>query len=114
MATKTIDLAAKADELVRMAAEAGVEKNYFFSTTFHRYQMLLHVMSALEKTIMENDTLVNKEYVKGRENVQVHPAIREYNKTVATANATITTLLSIITTLSKHSIAEGMETDEEL
>jgi hypothetical protein len=46
----------------------------------------------LRETIENEDTLVTKEYVKGRENLYTHPAITEYNKTTDSANKTVTTL----------------------
>lgn len=90
------DLASK---IIEIATKYGLEQNYFFLTTFNRYQMQIKILSDLKKTILEEGNLVTKEYVKGRQNVYTHPAISEYNKTCTAANQTVQTLIKIITTL---------------
>lgn len=117
MAKKEIkpnDLNAKAKELLQLAQESGVEQNFFFITTFRRYQVQINILSNLEKEIAKGETLITKEYVKGRKNVYTNPVITEYNKTCTSANQTIQTLLKIITTLAEHSITDGIKEDEEL
>lgn len=96
-------LAEQAQEILRIAEEHGVEQNFFFLTTFKRYQVQISILNDLEKQIKEQGTLVTKEYVKGRGNVYTHPAIGEYNKTSTAANQTVSTLMKIITTLRKDS-----------
>ena len=91
---KTLDEQAK--EIIRIAEEAGVQTNYFFLTTFRRYQTQISVLNKLEEIIAETDTLVTKEYVKGRENLYTNPAITEYNRTTDSANKTVSTLIRII------------------
>lgn len=90
------DLASK---IIEIATKYGLEQNYFFLTTFNRYQMQIKILLDLKKTILEEGNLVTKEYVKGRQNVYTHPAISEYNKTSTAANQTVQTLIKIITTL---------------
>ena len=107
MANKKIEgvqrmtLAEQAQEILRIAEEHGVEQNFFFLTTFKRYQVQINILNDLEYQIKEQGTLVTKEYVKGRGNVYTHPAIGEYNKTATAANQTVSTLMKIITTLRK-------------
>lgn len=96
---KPIDLREQAEEILKIAAQHGVEQNFFFITTFKRYQVQINILTDLERTIREEGTLVIKEYVKGRGNVYTHPAIAEYNRTSTAANQTVTTLMKIITTL---------------
>jgi hypothetical protein len=91
---KTLDQ--QAEEIIRIAEEAGVQTNYFFLTTFRRYQTQISVLNKLEEIIDETDTLVTKEYVKGRENLYTNPAITEYNRTTDSANKTVSTLIRII------------------
>ena len=91
---KTLDQ--QAEEIIRIAEEAGVQTNYFFLTTFRRYQTQISVLNKLEEIIAESDTLVTKEYVKGRENLYTNPAITEYNRTTDSANKTVSTLIRII------------------
>ena len=86
----------QAKEILRIAQEHGVEQNFFFITTFKRYQVQINILNELEKKINEDGTLVTKEYVKGRGNVYTLPAIGEYNKTATSANQTVATLIKII------------------
>ena len=86
----------QAKEILRIAQEHGVEQNFFFITTFKRYQVQINILNELEKKINEDGTLVTKEYVKCRGNVYTHPAISEYNKTATSANQTVATLIKII------------------
>lgn len=92
--TKSLEQQAK--EILKLAEESGVQTNYFFLTTFDRYQTQISILDDLKKRIAESDTLVTKEYVKGRENVYTNPAITEYNKTTDSANKTVACLIKII------------------
>ena len=98
MANK-MTLQEQSKEVLRIAEEHGVEQNFFFITTFKRYQVQINILTELEKKIQEDGALVTKEYVKGRENVYTHPAISEYNKTCTSANQTVATLIKIIKSL---------------
>lgn len=83
-------------EILTTAEKKGVSTNFFFVTTFKRYQVQMQMMQELEKTIREAGPIVSKEYVKGRQNYYTNPAITEYNKTATAANNTVMTLLKII------------------
>lgn len=96
---RKMSLQKQAEEVLRIAEEHGVEQNFFFITTFKRYQVQINILTELEKKIQEDGALVTKEYVKGRENVYTHPAISEYNKTCTSANQTVATLIKIIKSL---------------
>lgn len=100
MAKKSLD--EQAVEILRIAEETGVQTNFFFVTTFKRYQVQLRNLSELEKAIKETGTLVTKEYVKGRANIYVNPAVTEYNKTTDSANRTVATLMKIIKGFAKE------------
>ena len=93
---KKLTLKEQAREILRLAEQSGVQTNYFFLTTFDRYQTQISILDDLKKRIAESDTLVTKEYVKGRENVYTNPAITEYNKTTDSANKTVACLIKII------------------
>jgi hypothetical protein len=95
----TKSLKEQAQEILKIAEKHGVEQNFFFITTFKRYQVQIMILNDLERSINESGTLVTKEYVKGRGNLYTHPAIRDYNRTTDSANKTVTTLMKIITTL---------------
>lgn len=98
-----MNLNQQAQEILKIAEKHGVEQNFFFITTFKRYQIQINILNNLEKTIRTESALVTKEYVKGRENIYTHPAINEYNKTSTAANQTVQTLVKIITTLRDNS-----------
>jgi hypothetical protein len=94
--SNNMSLNEQAQEILRIAAEHGVEQNFFFLTTFERYQVQLKILNDLKKTINSDGPTVTKEYVKGRKNVYTHPAIGDYNKTSTAANQTVQTLMKII------------------
>lgn len=97
-----LSLQEQADLIIQRAEEKGVSTNFFFVTTFKRYQVQMKIMNDLEKEINEMGATVEKEYVKGRQNVYTNPAISEYNKTATAANGTVATLLKILTTLAEE------------
>lgn len=102
MAKKQLTLQEQANEVLKQAEERGVSSNFFFVTTFKRYQVQMRILSDLEKAIEEHGATVTKEYVKGRQNLVANPAITEYNKTATAANGTVSTLINIIKTLSNE------------
>ena len=89
-------LTQQAQEIMRIAEESGVQSNFFFLTTFKRYQVQLNILTELEKTMKDEGMLVAKEYVKGRKNLYSNPAVAEYNKTTDSANKTVATLMRIL------------------
>ena len=100
MAKERINLQEQAEQILAKAQEKGVQSNFFFVTTFKRYQVQMQALSALEGAIKEHGPTVTKEYVKGRENLVVNPAITEYNKTSTAANGTVATLINILKSLT--------------
>lgn len=94
--TKSKDLREMEKEILAAAKTSGTQSNYFFITTFERYQTQLDVLDKLKKAIAEDSVLVTKEYVKGRGNVYTNPAVSEYNRTTDSANKTVSTLMKII------------------
>lgn len=110
MAQPKKNLNEQAKEILQIAEKHGTEQNFFFITSFKRYQVQLHILGELEKSIQEDGMLVTKEYVKGRKNVYSHPAIKDYNTTSDAANRTVGILMKIITTLRTKN--EGEEPDE--
>ena len=104
---KNMTLQEQANEILRRATEKGVSSNFFFVTTFKRYQVQMQILAQLEKEIRETGTTVTKTYVKGRENLCTNPAIAEYNKTSTAANSTVSTLIQIIDKLSEEQVRES-------
>lgn len=91
-----INLNKQAKEILRIAEESGAQSNFFFVTTFKRYQMQLKILEELEKHLKEEGMQVTKEYVKGRANIYSNPAINDYNRTTDSANKTVATLMRIL------------------
>jgi len=104
---KNMSLQEQAQEILRRATEKGVSGNFFFVTTFKRYQVQMQILTQLEKEIKETGTTITKTYVKGRENLCTNPAIAEYNKTSTAANSTVSTLIQIIEKLSEEQVKES-------
>ena len=91
-----MNLDQQAKEIVKLAEESGVQSNYFFVTTFERYQVQLKILDELKSAIEAEGMLVSKEYVKGRKNIYSNPAVGDYNRTTDSANKTVATLMRII------------------
>ena len=99
----------QAQEIIRIAEESGVQSNFFFLTTFKRYQVQLNMLNELEKKMKDEGMLVTKEYVKGRANLYSSPAVKDYNATTDSANRTVATLMKII---KNYNVDDG-ETEVE-
>ena len=104
---KNMSLQEQAQEILRRATEKGVSGNFFFVTTFKRYQVQMQILTELEKEIKTTGTTITKTYVNGRENLCTNPAIAEYNKTATAANSTVSTLIQIIEKLSEEQVKES-------
>jgi DNA-directed RNA polymerase beta' subunit len=94
--TVLVDLGTQAREILEKAQEKGVEHSFMFVTAFRRYQEHLAHLDDLERAIKENETMITKEYVKGRINIYVNPAIAAYNQTAGAADKTAQLLLKYI------------------
>ena len=95
-----LSMAEQVEALLIEAEEKGIKSNFFFVTTFKRYQVQMKILNELEKSINEEGTMVTKEYVKNRKNLYTNPAITEYNKTATAANGTVSTLINIVKSFS--------------
>ena len=101
----------QAEEILRIAETSGVQSNFLFITVFKRYQVQLNNLTKLEIALKQDTRpTVNKEYVKGRENVVIHPLIQQYDKTTDSANKTVATLLRLIRTFS---VGENQDLDRK-
>lgn len=107
MAKKSLNEQAK--EIIRLAEESGLQSNYFFVTTFERYQVQLQILGELEQAIKDEGMLVSKEYVKGRKNLYTNPAVSDYNRTTDSANKTVATLLRILKNFDAESGQEDVD-----
>lgn len=86
----------QAKEIIQMAESTGLQENFFFKTTFERYLTQIKILADLQKTIESTETLIEKQYVKGRGNLYANPAIREFVHVTDSANKTVQTLIKII------------------
>lgn len=100
----------QAEEILRIAEESGAQSNFFFVTTFKRYQVQLKILDDLETALKEEGMTVTKEYVKGRKNLYSNPAISDYNRTTDSANKTVATLMRILKNYGVNETSEE-ETD---
>jgi hypothetical protein len=57
MQLKKLNLNEQASEILKIAEKHGVEQNFFFITTFKRYQVQLKILNDLEKTVTEDGVL---------------------------------------------------------
>lgn len=110
MPNKKKSLIQQANEIIKLAEDSGLQSNYFFVTTFKRYQTQLKILEELNKVMNDEGMLVTKEYVKGRKNLYSSPAVAEFNRTTDSANKTVVTLMKII----KEFNVDGMSDDEDL
>lgn len=105
------ELQKQAAEILARAEEKGISEQYFFKTTFERYRTQLDILERLESAIYEHGATITKEYVKGRENLCMNPAISEYNKTATAANGTVSTLVKIVSSFENE---DGKRPGDEL
>lgn len=110
MNEKKKSLIEQANEIIKLAEASGLQSNYFFVTTFKRYQTQLKILEELKKVMDNEGMLVTKEYVKGRKNLYTSPAVAEYNRTTDSANKTVVTLMRVI----KEFNVDGMTDDEDI
>lgn len=113
MENNKLTLQEQAEVILDRAEEKGVQTNFFFRTTFKRYQVQMKILTELEKEINEIGATVSKEYVKGRKNIYTNPAITEYNKTATAANGTVGTLMSILKQLTNDEDGEKQQSKFE-
>ena len=99
----------QAKEIIKMAEDSGVQSNYFFVTTFERYQYQLDILDKLAESINAEGMLVKKEYVKGRANLYTNPAVSDYNRTTDSANKTVATLIRIIKNFGNDADKEDVD-----
>ena len=62
------------------AEERGFGNDPSFLTSYKMVEVQVSMLDQLEIAFKEDGTTITKEYVKGRENIYVHPAIDKYTK----------------------------------
>jgi hypothetical protein len=96
-------------QFIEKAKAVGLSDDYLFLSTLERYETQVEILRRLQEIITNGDTLVTKEYVKGRENLYTNPAITEYNKTTDSANKTVQTLDNLM----KSQMAEVLKREKQ-
>lgn len=99
-----------AEKFKETAESLSEEHRYIFESTLETYFQLIKNFKVLKEALEADGCLITKEYVKGRQNVYVHPAMSEMNKTVNMLNSTAKTLIAIVKDLG----AENKEEVDEL
>lgn len=108
-----IDINAQLQNIIEAAEGADAEQGFLLVTTLKRYQVQLSLLNRLEARIREEGEIVTKEYVKGRPNISVNPAITEYNKTSTAANNTAQILVRLMGNIGADlGIGVAMDEDE--
>lgn len=95
-----------AEKFKETAESLGEEHRYIFESTLETYFQLIKNFKILKEALEADGCLITKEYVKGRQNVYVHPAMSEMNKTVNMLNSTAKTLIAIIKDLGSENKEE--------
>lgn len=93
--TKTAPPVDQVEAILEQARELGLTENFFFSTTFRRYQTQIAILEKIEKELATAPIIVEKTY-GGVANQYTNPLIADYNKTAQGANGTVTTLCKIM------------------
>lgn len=95
-----------AEKFKGIAESLSEEHRYIFESTLETYFQLIKNFKVLKEALDADGCLVTKEYVKGRQNVCIHPAMTEMNKTVNMLNSTAKTLIAIIKDLGPENKEE--------
>ena len=109
MAKSVMSMQEQMETIVEAAKNSGAETSTYYLTTLDRYNTQIKIMEKLKEIINVEGPVVEKEYVKGRKNIVINPAITEYNKTATAANNTVQTLMKIVSQFHTQniSIVEG-------
>ena len=95
-----------AEKFKSIAESLSEEHRYIFESTLETYFQLIKNFKVLKEALEADGCLITKEYVKGRQNVCIHPAMSEMNKTVNMLNSTAKTLIAIIKDLGSENKEE--------
>lgn len=90
------------------AEELEESDKYIFYNLFHTFKTHMEIMEGLQKSILEDGAVIEKEYVKNRPALTANPAITQYN---ATSKALTTVAGALNKILEKVSTASEI-TDE--
>jgi hypothetical protein len=95
------------EAILEMAEQYGVSDNALFLQTLKNYETIQRSIEGIDQIVSQNDDLtISKEYVKGRENLYLHPAIKELPKQIDASNKTLDKMLDIIEKLGTPKISD--------
>ena len=103
-----VTLKERANKILAKAREKGDEQALLFETIFQQYLETLDHRQKLRKALVEDGVTVTKEYVKGRQNIYVHPALAAY----ATQGKLLLETAKTLMTLIREKIADADDQDE--
>ena len=103
-----VTLKERANKILKKAREKGDEQALLFETIFQQYLETLDHRQKLRKALVEDGVTVTKEYVKGRQNIYVHPALAAY----ATQGKLLLETAKTLMTLIREKIADEDDEDE--
>ena len=103
-----VTLKERANKILKKAREKGDEQALLFETIFQQYLETLDHRQKLRKALVEDGITVTKEYVKGRQNIYVHPALAAY----ATQGKLLLETAKTLMTLIREKIADEDDEDE--
>ncbi len=93
------------------AQECGLGTDSSFLTSYHLLEVQIEMLDALEKSFKEDGATITKEYVKGRENICIHPAVDKYTKT---SDSAFNKILKIKEMIDKCNTSTNDDLDEFL
>ena len=103
-----VSLKVRAQKILKKAREKGDEQALLFETIFQQYLETLDHRQKLRDAIVNDGTTVTKEYVKGRQNIYVHPALAAYAQQGKLLLNTAQTLMTLI----REKIADSDDQDD--
>ncbi len=103
-----VSLKERAQKILKKAREKGDEQALLFETIFQQYLETLDHRQKLREAIVNDGTTVTKEYVKGRQNIYVHPALAAYAQQGKLLLNTAQTLMTLI----REKIADSDDQDD--
>lgn len=97
--------------ILEEAIKRGLEDDASFLTSYHLLEVQIEMLDALEKSFKEDGATTTKEYVKGRENIYVHPAVDKYTKT---SDSAFNKILKLRDMIKQESMPSSDELEEFL
>ena len=95
-------------DFAKMAKDYHLEDNALFLQTLKNYETVQSSIGLIQECIEQSEATVSKEYVKGRENIYIHPLIKELPKQMDVANKTAKMLLDIIERLGVQKTSNAL------